>query len=68
MDKLSHSPNAERKDTGLFARRKRPRRKRWLYVLRCRLVLMAALQAMNAIILVAENVAKLWQLIVTVVR
>jgi len=48
MDKLSHSPNAERKDTGLFARRKRPRRKRWLYVLRCRLVLMAALQAMNA--------------------
>jgi hypothetical protein len=68
MDQLSRPPNAERKVTGPRAHRRRPRRKRWLRVLRCRLVLMAVLQATDAAIKVADHAAKLWQFIGNLVR
>lgn len=68
MDRLSRPPSAERKITGLRARRRRPRRNRWLYRLRCRAVLLAALQVTDAAIKVAHHAVKLWQFIRDLVR
>ena len=68
MDRLSRPPNAERKVTGPRARRRKPRRKRWLHRLRCRTVLLAALQVTDAAIKVADHAVKLWQFIGNLVR
>ena len=68
MDQLSRPPNAERKVSGPRARSRGPWRKRWLRVLRCRLVLMAVLQATDVIIKVTDHVVKLWQFIGNLVR
>ncbi len=68
MDESSRPPNAERKATRPCARRGGRRRKRRLQFLRCRLVLMAVLQVMDATIKVADHAAKLWQFIGNLVR